>query len=322
VAVAALTLALGLGADRHAFGQEDAKAVAARTFREGSAAFERHDFVAGARSFEASFRAIPRASAIYNAALCWDAAGVRARAADAYATALAKTDLHGAEAEKAAGRLRELEEALGVVEVTAPEGAHVLVEDVNGPPPLRVHVPPGRHEISVDLPTGQRQTYEVRVRAGEHAAVAASAPQSASAAARTGTAASGASAAEISASGRTGTASGSDRVWGWGLLGGGVAFAAAAVVLGAETMSSLSAFNASGDHDSVSHDRAVTLRTLTDISCGLAAALAGGGALLILWNRPPASRPTSSASAPSQASSAATATLGVGPAALWVAGRF
>jgi hypothetical protein len=253
--------------------QEDSKAVAARTFREGSAAFERSDFVAGARAFEASFRAIPRAAAIYNAALCWDAAGDGPHAADAYAVALAKTDLHGAEAEKAAGRLRELEGKLGVIDVTAPEGAHVTVGDVTGPSPLRVHLPPGRYDVSVDLATGERETFPVTVRAGERAAVAATA----------------APASRLPPPPRAPPTrpadSDSGRFWGWTMLGGGAAFAAAAVVLGLETLSSLDTFNASGHHDSVSHDRAVTLRTLTNVSWGLAGALlAGGGTLLVVWS--------------------------------------
>jgi hypothetical protein len=296
IGVAALALTLELLTGRPALGQEDAKAVAARTFREGSAAFERHDFVAGARSFEASFRAIPRAAAIYNAALCWDAAAAQARAADAYATALSKTDLHGTEAEKAAGRLRELEAALGVVDVTGPEGAHVVVEEVAGAPPLHVHLSPGSHEVSVHFATGQQQLFNVRVRPGEHKALAVDAPRS----------------PEAALAPRAPGNDGSGRIWGWTLLGGGAAFAAAAGVLGAETMQALDTFRASGDHDSLSHDRAVTLRTLTDVSCGLAAALAAGGAALVLWSHP----------ATGVASDPRSATLSMGPAGVSVSGRF
>src|SRR5688572_28065354 len=91
------------------------KALAVSTFADGQVAFARGDFVAAGRAFEASHRHVPRAAAIYNAARAWDAAGDKARAADAFAIALDRTDLRGAEAAEASTRLRALDAELGIV---------------------------------------------------------------------------------------------------------------------------------------------------------------------------------------------------------------
>jgi hypothetical protein len=279
----------------------DSKADAASSFRDASAAFDRGDYVAAARSFEASHRAIPRAAAIYDAALSWDAAHDEPRAADDYDTALTKTDLHGSEAEKARQRLRDLEAKLGVVEISGPDGSRVTLAQVAAATlPLRVHLPPGHYQGAVDFPAGAHEAFSIDVQPGVRMPLRIHPPaeQSSPAAHPMTPETPGPS-----------TRSSTSRNLGWILLGSGVAFGGAAVGLGLETLSALDRFRASGDRDSTSRDQALTLRASTDVAWGVAAACAVGGAGLLLT--------TLSRTSPSDA-----AAISFGPTGVAIRGTF
>src|SRR5262249_47150270 len=75
--------------------QDEDRTLAMARFRAASEAYGRGEYAAAARAFEESYRLVPRAAAVYNAARAWQAAGERARAADDYEAALKRTDLLG-----------------------------------------------------------------------------------------------------------------------------------------------------------------------------------------------------------------------------------
>jgi hypothetical protein len=151
---------------------QDHKTQAIELFREASAAFERQEYAAAARAFEASYEHVHRAAAIYNAARSWDAAEDHARAADAYQIALERTDLGGAEAQAARKRLAELEEQLGILEASAPDGWKLSVARIeNGAAPLELHLQPGAYVVRAQAPDGTHQERTVQVDARRTASV-------------------------------------------------------------------------------------------------------------------------------------------------------
>ena len=69
---------------------------------------------------------------------------------------------------------------------------------------------------------------------------------------------------------------------GWGSLGGAVLAGGVAIFLGASALDANDAFNASGHTDQAAHDRAVALRTWTNVTWAAAGALGATGAVLLL----------------------------------------
>src|SRR5215208_164770 len=68
-------------------------------------------------------------------------------------------------------------------------------------------------------------------------------------------------------------------------IGAGAACASTAIVLGLSAVSARDDFDASGRSDAEARDRAVTLRTWTNVAWGAAAATAATGAVLLLSAR-------------------------------------
>jgi hypothetical protein len=142
--------------------------AAARLFRSASAAFARHDYREAAIDFEEAYRQAPHPATLFNAALAWEAASEPARAADAFAGALAEQGLDAEQTAQGRKKLDALEQQLGVIDVAGPAGAVVTLEHVRkGRMPASIHVAPGDHELLIEAPGGARKQTAVHVAAGE-----------------------------------------------------------------------------------------------------------------------------------------------------------
>jgi hypothetical protein len=283
---------------------------AVRAFHEGQQAYRKGDFRAAANAFEAAYRDDPRGAIVFNAGLSWQAAGDTPRAADAYASALATSDLPADSAADARTRLDALEKSLGRIDVDAPPGSRVTVAQADRLlAPAKVHVTPGTYVVQAMLPDGSTRSRRVTVRAGEWAgvAIAPAPPPPVEPPAPTPAA----PAAPATAAGESqATAGGSaQRTWGWIALGG------AAVLAGVSSVLTAQFFDANHTNDEkrtqATHDDAVAAATRLDVALAATAVAAGVGAWLLI-------------SAPSPSSARRTAELGLSlaPGGLALRARF
>lgn len=129
---------------------EDAAAEAARRYDEGTRALRADRFGEAASAFDRAFALRPHGATAFMAATAWESAGDPVRAADAWARAVASTELAGDRRVRAEKRLEELERTLGTVIVSAPDvpGALARVDDAAFVPlPARLHGRPGDHVL-------------------------------------------------------------------------------------------------------------------------------------------------------------------------------
>jgi hypothetical protein len=230
--------------------------------RDARRAYERREFAVAARGFEAVNRLAPHAALLFNAALAWEQAGDPARAADHYDVALAKGGLDPEQLKQARARLAKLEQSLSTLSVEAQQGAAIRVDgEAAGFAPARVHVKPGDHRVEVDDAEPQRVTV---VAAEKRALVfAARAPV----------------AAVTPPPPPQGTSP--LRIGGWVTLGVAGVAAGAAIGLGVAAISARDDFvHGSGSTSVTLHDRAVALRTATNVTWALAGAAAITGVAL------------------------------------------
>jgi hypothetical protein len=257
--------------------------IAAEFFRAGVSSYAKGDFRAAARLFERAHHEEPRGAAIFNAGRAWDAAGDAPRAADAYATALRVSDLATSQAAEARGRLDVLEKTLGRLEVTAPVGTTIAVAHVEAAAcPITIHLPPGAHVVTVRLADGSTSTRSVTLAAAASVTFSIESPDTqpvdrSLAPAGVVSAPSRAAVERRPGSGR--------RIVGFALLGAGGVAATAAVVLGVSALSAKSDFDASGHRDQSAHDRAASLRAMTNIAW-VAAGVLGASGIVVVFTSP------------------------------------
>ena len=258
---------------------------AAREFDRGAAAAARGDFLDAAAAFMHAYELEPHAAALYNAALAWQMAGDRPRAADAFDRALQAGGLAAGQAKDARTRLDALERTLAVLDITALAGTDVSVAHARrSPTPVRVHVEPGDYAMHVRFSDGRTDLRQIKARAGvvplrleppEPAAPSASAL-----------------APRPDASGRP--ASSTARTLGWAVLGTGVALGGVTAWLGVQALGERDTYYDSGRTDRDAYDRAGSYRTWTNVALAGAVVLSATG-LVLLFRPWPAS---SSASRP------------------------
>lgn len=253
---------------------------AAELERGARQAYERHAYAAAARGFEAAYRATPHPAMKFNAALAWDQAGDPARAADAYEAALGGEGLAPEQGRIAEARLAKLNHDLGTAILDGPAGAVVWIDnDVEAKLPTRLHLAPGDHTAAIAQPGAAATSMRFSVRAGAATPVtiaALPAPQERPQA--TPSPAPEASAPRPDASPVPSPA----RTFGFVSLGGAGAFTGAAIALGVATLNTRDAYVNAGSTDAGAHDRAVTLRALTNVAWGLAAASGALGVGLLI----------------------------------------
>jgi tetratricopeptide (TPR) repeat protein len=240
--------------------QSDYERAAARLFRAGAAAFEQGDYTAAANAFEEANRRMPRGATVYNAALAWEAAGERARAADGYAAALEDESLAHEAADDARKHLTALARSVGVVDIGADAGCTVSVAHVvDARPPKKVHLASGEHVVSCHCGASIREQ-RIAVSAGAATTVAfppLSIP-------------------------RERPPSTAHRTLGFVSLGGAAALAGAGAFLGASALGARDDFDSSGRTDADARSDAVALRTWANVAFAGAIALAVTGIYLVL----------------------------------------
>lgn len=272
---------------------------ASEHFQRGKRAFDAGRYADAAEAFERAFQTVPDGGTAFNAAVAWESAGERARAADAYVLALEGGGLDASRTADAARALEAIEKQLPRVTVRTSSPARVTLAYRTGAAPLVVHPKPGKYEAVVELSNGTRQTREIEV-AGMPLVIQVDAPAAAPPPpART--------VAKIEQ--RHEDAGLASRVVGFVSLGLGAGLGAAAIGLGTKALDARDAFDASGRTDADARDEAVTLRTLTNVAWGLAGAFTITGVVLV-------------ATSYTQEDVPATAGLCVGPARLSFCGAF
>lgn len=159
---------LALSAVAHAQGGSETD-VAAQFFEAGAAAAKKGEFRVCAEAFTEAHKRAPHGATLYNAALCWDGAKDRVRAANDYFQAIRLGGLSDAQAKQAKKKLAELQSALGKLELAEPKGTRASVGPIQQTPiPFQTFVEPGEHEVRLEGPEGELITKSVSVEAGQH----------------------------------------------------------------------------------------------------------------------------------------------------------
>ncbi len=254
-----------------------ADATPGEVFKKGRAEYNAGHFVAAAKLFERADAMAPTSQAAYNAGMAWDSAHQRAPAANALSRALDRGQLSAAEVEEASKRLAELAPSLGKLSLNEPEGAKVMLGDVESSIPGTLYVDPGTHQLRVSLPDGTLVERRVNVRAGQAVALSF---QAAPAKARPP--APGKPSAPQRDTLTANPESSSAPVLGYSLLGAGALALGAAVYVNVRGASANSDFEDSGHTDADARQRAIDLRTAAMITYGAAAVLGGVGLTLVL----------------------------------------
>ena len=277
VAIASLCLATTLTFPALAQSQEDQAAALDQGAR---TAFADGDFKRAAELFEEANRLSPHAQLRYNAALAWEKAGEKARAADGYEAALRQGGLDDQRAGKARAGLAALKQTLGYVKMPGPLGGTLSVAHQNSAPiPAQFHLTPGTHVIAVQRADGSSTSKSIQVRAGEvvsveiEAGVASLRAPAAAPATR-----------EVPPAKDTPatTTSSSQATWGWIALGGGVLLGGATAYFGTQTLSASDDYEASKFTDADARDRGVRNRLITNVALGGAVVAVGVGSYLLI----------------------------------------
>lgn len=255
----------------------DDTALAAETFQAAEKAYAREDYRAAAVGFEATHELVPHGAALFNAGEAWNAAGEEARAADAFARALEIGGLASNQARTARSRLAGLKSGLGRVVLSAPPGSLIWLAHLEGvPPPVKLYLPPGRHEARAQLPSGEEREREFSVSAGKRASVSFDprpAPQEAPV---------GPEMPDDQGPPDAEGESGSVLAVGLITLGTSAVAAAVAIALGVSALDARDEFDASGYTDRDAHAEADSLRTATNVSWAAAGVLAATSAVLLV----------------------------------------
>lgn len=159
---------LALASAVPAFAQDAESAAEARQqYQDGTKAYAAKRYADAALHFEAAAGFKANAVALYTAALAWDNASRPERAADAYVRALDVGGLTTAQTNTARNRVNALEQNLGTLSVTAPDGWKVQLDtltEVNAP--AKLHASAGTHTLSVRLPNKSVERRDVTLEAG------------------------------------------------------------------------------------------------------------------------------------------------------------
>lgn len=261
-------------------GQRDA---ASELFRAGQAAFEAGDYGASARAFEEAYRAEPSSATAYNAALAWERASEPARAVDALERTLAgDVDvLEAAMRSDAEALLARLRPTIGYLVVDGPSGVSVDVSFHRARvTPVRLALRPGRHLVRWRGADGHADERFVEIVRGDvHLDFGAVGP--------TATTASSESPSELPsessavAASSTSPARSTRVIPGIALVSTAIAFGAAGAGLGVATLRARDEYLDEGRRDRGDYDRAVRLRSATNVA--LAATVVVGVVGVVLW---------------------------------------
>lgn len=153
----------------HARAQDSSETrVAAQFFEAGVTAAKKGEFRVCAEAFSEAHKRAPHGATLYNAAMCWEGAKDRARAANGYARAVKLGGLSEAQAKQARSKLVGLQAALGKLEIAEPRGTRATVGPIQQTPiPFETFIEPGEHEIRLEGPDGEVVERTVKVAAAQ-----------------------------------------------------------------------------------------------------------------------------------------------------------
>lgn len=149
--------------------EDDAQtAEARRLYGEAKKLLSDKKYKDAALAFEAAGKLKANAVAYYTAAQAWELANEAARAADAYALALATPKLNDTQKQKSEERLGELRKELGTINVAGDEGTKVRVDDhMEVGVPAKLHATAGEHTLQVTRADGATDKRSVTFAAGK-----------------------------------------------------------------------------------------------------------------------------------------------------------
>ncbi len=147
---------------------QEAVSEAQDLFRRAEEAFADAHYLEAAQLFEAADAKAPHASVVYNAAVSWEQAGERARAADGYMLALGRGGLVEDQAQQAEQRLEALSSQLGFIQISKPVGGLISVAHKSQEPiPARFYLAPGSYRILLETDSGETTQTPISVSAGD-----------------------------------------------------------------------------------------------------------------------------------------------------------
>jgi hypothetical protein len=274
--IALFCLTLAAAAPAWAQSPEDSAAAMDQEARE---AFGRGEFKRAAERFEEANRLAPHAELRYNAALAWDKAGEKARAADGYEAALRQGGLDEKRANVAKSALAGLKQTLGYVKFVGPIGGVLSVAHLeHAPIPAQFHLAPGNYDVAVERADGSTGTRSIQVRAGE----VVSAELEAEKPVLGDPSPVPHSAAVTEDAPKESIGSSSQATWGWVALGGGVVLGGVGAYFGTQTLAAHDDYEASNLTDADARDRGVRDRLITNVAfAGAVVAVTVGGYLLL-----------------------------------------
>jgi len=162
-----------------------------------------------------------------------------------------------------------LEKSVGMVRVAEPAGESVAVGHVlNASIPVTVHLLPGSYRVTLTAGHELKSTKTVVVAAGQTTLVTFERPPE--------------PLPKPGAVESTSSRGATIRVLGWVGVGSALVFSGAAVGLGLAAVDRAHAFDDSGSTDTSARSSALTLRTLTNVAWGAAAATGVAGVFLLL----------------------------------------
>ena len=147
---------------------DEQTAEARRLYGEAKKLMGAKQYREAAVAFEAAGRLKTNAVAYYTAAQAWELAADAARAADAYALALATPKLNDAQSSKSEERLTELEKQVGSVKVKGAQGTRVRIDDhMELGAPATLHAGAGEHTLVITRADGSSETRKLAFEAGK-----------------------------------------------------------------------------------------------------------------------------------------------------------
>lgn len=264
-------------------------------FREASLAHERGAHAEAARLFEEANRLAPRAQALFNAGVAWQAADEPARAANAFEYALMQGGLEEPNQSQAHERLNVLKRALAYLSVPEPLAGQVSVGHLERASiPVRTHLLPGTYLVRIQYPDGASRSKKLDLAAGQTQTLMLPAQPTrvpTSAGKRPGVSDSSAKAtptltpapkaaleATPEESPRT---SATATTWGWIGVGTGAVLTGTAIVLGLQFLDANQSWDDSGNRALDQQKRASKLRLWTNVAWAGAAVSGGAGVWLL-----------------------------------------
>jgi hypothetical protein len=169
IQLSCLVIALTALTERARAAEPDAHARAAESFREGQAAYDRHEYSAAAAAFDLAATFEPRAVSRLDAADAWTRAREPVRAAEDCDRALGMPQITPAEQAYANQLLEKIKNDIATLQVEGLASTYLTIDGAEEQRlPVRKRIAPGRHAIEFrDVATSMRAQRIVELHGGD-----------------------------------------------------------------------------------------------------------------------------------------------------------